>query len=130
MLAAHLHDNLVCRLTRSGKSTALQGIFADIKLDGDAIRPGLSSDLGYTEAEKIENHRRIAEMAKVIYTQGFSVGVATLGCSVATRKAVRDVLGDLVLFEHINTPLDVCLQRDTKGVYNNQTAPREYEEDQ
>ena len=86
-------------------------------LDGDDMRSGLCSDLGFTTDSRVENHRRIAEVAKLAVEQGMNVVVATMAPQHNQRDVVSKVLGKRLIWIYIHAPLDVCMARDPKGLY-------------
>jgi adenylylsulfate kinase len=87
-------------------------------LDGDALRSGLCLDLGFSEADRAENMRRTAELAKLLSSQGITVVAALISPTTAGRAAARQTIGPGQFIEiYVNTPLAVCQQRDTKGLY-------------
>lgn len=87
-------------------------------LDGDNIRHGLSADLGFSEADRDENIRRVAEVARLMVDAGLVVIVAFISPYRREREFARSLFapGDLVEI-HVATPLSVCEQRDPKGMY-------------
>ncbi len=87
-------------------------------LDGDNVRLGLSKDLGFTEADRVENIRRIAEVAKLMVDAGLIVITAFISPFAAERRMARSLVeaGEFVEI-HVNTPLDVAEVRDPKGLY-------------
>jgi bifunctional enzyme CysN/CysC len=87
-------------------------------LDGDNVRHGLNRDLGFTEADRIENIRRISEVAKLMTDAGLIVITAFISPFRAERQMVRDLLPRDEFFEiHIDTPLAEAEARDVKGLY-------------
>ena len=104
-LARKLHDGLADR--------GIPVFF----LDGDDMRSGLCSDLGFTTEARVENHRRIAEVARLVIEQGMNVVVATMAPQHSQRDAVSKVLGKRLVWIYIHAPLDVCIARDPKGLY-------------
>ena len=88
-----------------------------VLLDGDELRVGVSSDLGDSDLDRTENLRRAACMAKTLYAQGVNVIAAFTTPQESQREMVREILGDAVKFIHVDCPLDVSIQRDTKGLY-------------
>lgn len=110
----------------SGKSTVanclerqLHGLGRhSMLLDGDNIRQGLNRDLGFTEADRIENIRRIGEVAKIMSDAGLIVITAFISPYRADRDMVRTLLSAGEFIEvHLSTPLAVCEERDPKGLY-------------
>jgi bifunctional enzyme CysN/CysC len=92
-------------------------------LDGDNVRHGLNRDLGFTDAERVENIRRIAETAKLFVDAGMIVLTAFISPFRSERKMARDLLGEGEFIEvHVDTPLEVCEQRDPKGLYKKARA--------
>jgi bifunctional enzyme CysN/CysC len=87
-------------------------------LDGDNVRHGLNKDLGFTAADRVENIRRIAEVAKLMVDAGLIVLTAFISPFRAERRMARDLLpeGDFVEI-HVDAPLDVAEGRDPKGLY-------------
>ncbi len=87
-------------------------------LDGDNVRHGLSRDLGFTAADRVENIRRVAEVARLMVDAGLIVLTAFISPFRAERELARDLLGEGEFLEiHVATPLDVAEQRDAKGLY-------------
>jgi bifunctional enzyme CysN/CysC len=87
-------------------------------LDGDNIRHGLNKDLGFTEADRVENIRRVGEVARLMTDAGLIVITAFISPFRAERKLVRDMMmpGEFIEI-HIDTPLNVAESRDVKGLY-------------
>jgi bifunctional enzyme CysN/CysC len=87
-------------------------------LDGDNVRHGLNKDLGFTAADRVENIRRIAEVAKLMVDAGLIVGTAFISPFRAERSMARSLLADGEFIEiFVDTPLGVAEQRDPKGLY-------------
>ena len=87
-------------------------------LDGDNIRTGINNNLGFSEEDRVENIRRIAEISKLF----LNCGVITINCFIspteAIRKAAKTIIGEENFIEiFIDTPLEICEERDTKGLY-------------
>ena len=102
-------------LTRRGAHTFL--------LDGDNIRHGLNRDLGFTQEDRVENIRRVAEVAKLMAEAGLIVLCAFISPFTAERLMVRELVDDGEFVEiFIDTPLDVCKVRDPKGLYRKALA--------
>lgn len=88
-------------------------------LDGDNLRHGLNRDLGFSAADRTENIRRAAEVARLLAETGTVVIVSLISPLSAEREAARRTAGDIAFLEvFIDTPLDVCEERDPKGLYN------------
>lgn len=86
-------------------------------IDGDLARSGLSSDLGFTPGSRTENHRRVAEVARLVCEQGITAVVATMAPEYEQRDLVQRVLGDRIVWVFVEAPLEECLRRDPKGLY-------------
>jgi bifunctional enzyme CysN/CysC len=87
-------------------------------LDGDNVRHGLNKDLGFTEADRVENIRRVAEVAKLMVDAGLIVLTAFISPFRAERALARSLLQEGEFVEiHVDTPLDVAESRDVKGLY-------------
>ncbi|HRZ62542.1 MAG TPA: sulfate adenylyltransferase subunit CysN [Rubrivivax sp.] len=98
------------RLLAMGRHTYL--------LDGDNVRHGLNRDLGFTEADRVENIRRIAEVARLMVDAGLIVLTAFISPFRAERRMARARVGDGEFIEvHVDTPLEVAEARDVKGLY-------------
>lgn len=95
-----------------------------VYLDGDEMRATLCSDLGFQPAARLENHRRIAEVARLLAGQGLNVVVSTMAPSHAHRDLVAQVLGEKLMWIYIDAPLEVCMARDPKGIYKLAQAGR------
>jgi bifunctional enzyme CysN/CysC len=87
-------------------------------LDGDNVRHGLNSDLGFTEADRVENIRRSGEVARLMAEAGLIVLCAFISPYRAERAGVRNLVGDGEFIEvFVDTPIGECVQRDAKGLY-------------
>jgi bifunctional enzyme CysN/CysC len=92
-------------------------------LDGDNVRHGLNKDLGFTDADRVENIRRIGEVAKLMADSGIIVITAFISPFRSERKMVRDMMAPGEFKEiFIDTPLAVAEQRDVKGLYKKARA--------
>jgi bifunctional enzyme CysN/CysC len=101
-LEKHLHVE--------GKHTCL--------LDGDNIRHGLSCDLGFSEADRVENIRRVAEVSHLMVDAGLIVLVSFISPFRSERRMARSLFADGEFIEvFVDTPLEECERRDTKGLY-------------
>jgi adenylylsulfate kinase len=118
-------------LSGAGKSTiagALETRLAELGyhtylLDGDNVRHGLCRDLGFSADDRRENIRRIGELAKLMADAGLIVLSAFISPHRAERQMVRDMLPENEFLEvYVNTSLDVCEQRDPKGLYKKARA--------
>ena len=88
-------------------------------LDGDNVRHGLNRDLGFTDADRVENIRRVGEVAKLMLDAGLIVLVSFISPFRAERDMVRRMVGEGEFVEiFVDTPLDVCESRDPKGLYS------------
>ena len=118
-------------LSGAGKSTvagALENRLAELGyhtylLDGDNVRHGLCSDLGFSEQDRRENIRRIGELAKLMADAGLIVLSAFISPHRAERQLVRDLLPEGEFIEvFVNASLEVCEGRDPKGLYKKARA--------
>ena len=92
-------------------------------LDGDNVRHGLNKDLGFTEADRIENIRRVGEVSKLMADAGLIVITAFISPFQADREMVRSMMPEGEFFEvFIDTPLNVAEARDVKGLYRKARA--------
>lgn len=113
-------------LSGAGKSTVANAIEQKLfelghhtfLLDGDNVRHGLNKDLGFSDADRVENIRRIGEIAKLFADAGLIVMSAFISPFRSDRKMVRDLVEDKEFVEvYISTPLTTCEERDPKGLY-------------
>lgn len=113
-------------LSGAGKSTIANSLEQKLHqlgkrtfvLDGDNVRHGLNRDLGFTEADRVENIRRVAEVAKLFVEAGLITIVSFISPFRAEREVARDLVGPDEFVEiFVNTPLEICEQRDPKGLY-------------
>ncbi|TCD14046.1 sulfate adenylyltransferase subunit CysN [Oricola cellulosilytica] len=118
-------------LSGSGKSTIANIVDKKLiavgahtmMLDGDNVRHGLNKDLGFTDADRVENIRRVAEVAKLMTDAGLITLVSFISPFRAERRLARDLMADdefLTIF--VDTPLAVAEQRDAKGLYKKARA--------
>ena len=118
-------------LSGSGKSTIAKGVEQKLHemgflvqiLDGDNIRTGINSNLGFSETDRIENIRRIAEVTKLF----INCGVITINSFVSPTKDIRDLAAEIIgktdFFEvYINASFEECEKRDVKGLYKKARA--------
>ncbi len=118
-------------LSGSGKSTIanqverallVQGRHTYL-LDGDNVRHGLNRDLGFTDVDRVENIRRVAEAAKLFVDAGLIVLVSFISPFRSERRMARELMGEGEFIEiFVDTPLAVCMQRDPKGLYRKAKA--------
>ena len=118
-------------LSGSGKSTVASLLEKRLNaagrhtytLDGDNVRHGLNRDLGFTDADRVENIRRVAEVAKLFVDSGLIVLVSFISPFRAERRMARDLLpGSEFLEIFVDTPIEICEQRDPKGLYKKARA--------
>ena len=94
-------------------------------LDGDNVRHGLSRDLGFTDADRVENIRRVGEVAKLMTEAGLIVICSFISPFRAERRMVRELTEPTFFLEiFVDTPLDECIRRDPKGLYAKARAGR------
>ncbi|MBO5239273.1 MAG: adenylyl-sulfate kinase [Lachnospiraceae bacterium] len=104
-----LANALEIQLTAIGKHTML--------LDGDNIRMGLNRDLGFSDEDRTENIRRIAEVAKLMNDAGLIVLTSFISPFKQDRELARSIIGEDFVEIYVNTPLEECERRDVKGLY-------------
>jgi len=113
-------------LSGAGKSTIANALEKELHahgkrtfiLDGDNLRQGLNKDLGFTDADRAENIRRVAEVARLMMDAGLIVLAAVISPFQAEREMARQLIGAENFIEvFVDTPLAVCEQRDSKGLY-------------
>lgn len=118
-------------LSGSGKSTLANALEGELfrtghhsyLLDGDNVRMGLNKNLGFTDADRIENIRRIGEVAKLFADAGLIAITAFISPFRADRDLVRALVAPGEFFEvYVKAPLDICEQRDPKGLYKKARA--------
>lgn len=118
-------------LSGSGKTTLATALERDLfnkgylcqVLDGDNIRSGINNNLGFSNEDRIENIRRIAEISKLLINSGLICICAFVSPTEETRKIVRDIIGkDDFLEIFVSTPLEICESRDVKGLYQKARA--------
>lgn len=99
------------------KSLSIQGRYTMI-LDGDNVRMGLNYDLGFAESDRIENIRRLAQVAKLMNDAGLITLVSCISPFQKEREMAREIIGsDSFVEVYVSTPLDICMERDVKGLY-------------
>jgi len=113
-------------LSGSGKSTIAKGVERQLfnqgyfpqVIDGDNIRTGVCNNLGFTIEDRQENIRRIAEVAKLYHNSGVIALCSFISPTIAIRTMAKDIIGEDHFHEiHVDTSLDVCENRDVKGLY-------------
>lgn len=113
-------------LSGSGKSTIAIALECELHkrgllcriLDGDNIRSGINNNLGFTEADRIENIRRIAEVSKLFVDTGIITIAAFISPSNDIREMAANIIGkDDFLEVYVSTPIEECERRDVKGLY-------------
>jgi len=118
-------------LSGSGKSTIAniveKRLFArgrhTYTLDGDNVRHGLNQDLGFTDADRVENIRRVGEVAKLMVDAGLVVMTSFISPFRAERRMVHDLMDEGEFIEvYVDTPIEVCAERDPKGLYKKAKA--------
>lgn len=118
-------------LSASGKSTLAFALERDLVemghacyvLDGDNVRHGLNNNLGFSHADRTENIRRIAEVARLMNDAGLIVITAFISPYREDRQLARDIIGEQRFMEvYLATPLEVCVQRDPKDMYRRARA--------
>ena len=118
-------------LSGSGKSTVADLVeqklhslgYRTYLLDGDNVRHGLNKDLGFTDADRVENIRRVAEVAKLMTDAGVVVLTSFISPFRSEREMARELIGPDEFYEvYVNTPLEVCEARDPKGLYKKARA--------
>lgn len=112
-------------LSGAGKSTIAfalekklqsENILCEV-LGGDVLRNGINAGLGFTEADRKENIRRTAEIAKLLCTNNFVVICSLITPTNDLRAIAKTILGDKFKLVHISTSLEICKDRDVKGLY-------------
>jgi len=117
-------------LSGSGKSTLANSVEAALHargihsyiLDGDNVRSGLNSNLGFTDDDRKENIRRIAEVAKLFTDAGIVVLTAFISPFIEDRDKAREIIGEDFIEVFVDADLATCEQRDPKGLYKKARA--------
>jgi adenylylsulfate kinase len=118
-------------LSGSGKSTLANALetklfelgYHTYLLDGDNVRHGLNGDLGFDEASRVENIRRVGEVAKLFVDSGTIIITAFISPFISDREQVRELVQKDEFIEiFVDTPLEVCESRDPKGLYKKARA--------
>lgn len=115
---------LLTGLSGSGKTTLSREVFKKnchlfpmLVLDGDEIRSSLNMDLGFSEADRLENIRRCGEVAKIAIRQGITVLLALIAPYENGRQLLHQILGNSLEIIYVKCPLRECKKRDPKGNY-------------
>ncbi|PRA11477.1 MULTISPECIES: adenylyl-sulfate kinase [Pseudomonas] len=118
-------------ISASGKSTIADALDIAVQeqgritaiIDGDSVRGGLCRDLGFTDSDRDENIRRVAEVARLMLEAGLIVIVALISPSSASRHYARSIIGNEFFIEvHVDVPLETAEHRDPKGLYKKARA--------
>ena len=112
-------------LSGAGKSTIAYALEKKLQtenilcevLDGDVLRNGINAGLGFTETDRKENIRRTAEIAKLLCANNFIVICSLITPTDDLRSIAKSILGDKFKLIHISTSLEICKDRDVKGLY-------------
>lgn len=124
----HQHSVMIwfTGLSGSGKSTIAIALERELQkrgllcriLDGDNIRSGINNNLGFSEADRVENIRRIAEVSKLFVDTGIITIAAFISPSNDIREMAADIIGrDDFVEVYVSTPIEECERRDVKGLY-------------
>ncbi len=113
-------------LSGSGKSTLAHAVEEELYqmgyhtfvLDGDNVRHGLCGDLGFSNEDRVENIRRVSELAKLFVEAGVIVLTAFISPFRADRDKAKELVGDDFVEIYCNCPVTVCEERDVKGLYH------------
>ena len=117
-------------LPSSGKSTIAEGIGKEFQksnipyyiLDGDNMRLTLNQDLGFSNDDRVENNRRIAHVARILYESGVTPIIATVSPNSTSRDFTRSLFTEGSFFEiYIKASLETCMARDVKNLYSSKT---------
>jgi adenylylsulfate kinase len=118
-------------LSGAGKTTLARNIELELSkkgfltqvLDGDNIRTGINNNLGFTEADRYENIRRIAEVSKLFLNCGIICINSFISPTHPIRQLAKDIIGKENFIEiYVNAPVEICEQRDVKGLYKKARA--------
>jgi len=112
-------------LSGSGKSALAKGLenrlhkegFHTMLLDGDNLRTGINNNLSFTKEDRVENIRRAAEVSKLFATNGTVTICSFISPTEEIRKLASEIIGNRYCEVYINCPIEVCEQRDVKGLY-------------
>ena len=116
-------------LSGAGKTTIGNSVVENLKkhekvvmLDGDELRKGLNSDLGFSMEDRAENIRRVAHTAKLLSDNGFLVITTLISPTRNSRDQARKIIGENFIETFIKTDIETCIQRDVKGLYKKAIA--------
>ena len=117
-------------LSGSGKTTIAKGLSKRLQqqglrtahLDGDTLREGLNNDLGFSDDDRMENVRRAAHVARIMRNGGAVVICSLISPLASMRQLARAIIGEGFIEVYVNCPIEVCMQRDVKGLYAKATA--------
>jgi adenylylsulfate kinase len=91
--------------------------FLTLSLDGDVVRAGMNRDLTFSDADRLENVRRVAELCKILLQKEIIVICSFITPMQAHRDQLRTMLGDRYMEVYLDCPVSICEQRDVKGLY-------------
>jgi adenylylsulfate kinase len=126
LLGQNAHVIWFVGLSGSGKSTLATGLenylyrkgYKTKLLDGDNLRTGINSNLGFTEEDRIENVRRAAEVSKLFLNCGIITICSLISPTIQVRSMAREIVGtDSFIEVYVDCPLELCEKRDVKGLY-------------
>lgn len=116
-------------LSGAGKTTIGNSIIENLKknekvvmLDGDELRKGLNSDLGFSMEDRVENIRRVAHTAKLLSDNGFLVITTLISPTKSAREQARKIVGENFIETFIKSDIETCIRRDVKGLYKKALA--------
>jgi adenylyl-sulfate kinase len=117
-------------ISGSGKSTIAVELEKELtqigklvyRLDGDNVRQGLCSDLGFSEEDRIENIRRITEVSQLFKDAGIITLVSFISPLKSMRKSAKDKIGEDFIEVYVKASIQICIKRDTKGMYKKAIA--------
>ncbi|HAP61457.1 MAG TPA: adenylyl-sulfate kinase [Cytophagales bacterium] len=113
-------------LSGSGKSTLARSLeqnlhaegYKTMLLDGDNLRTGINNNLGFSEEDRTENMRRAAETSKLFASAGMVTICSLISPTASIRQMAKEIIGEADYYEvYVNCPIEVCEQRDVKGLY-------------
>jgi adenylylsulfate kinase len=116
----------LCGLSCAGKTSIANALekklaekkFITANLDGDILRKGLNNNLSFSITDRYENLRRVAEVNKLFIQSGLITINAFISPTIEMRNMIREIIGkDNFILVYVNAPIDICEQRDVKGLY-------------